>query len=198
MRYHTLSSYLFNSVLAVGHCYLHLWNFASFLLMKIYPKWSPRGITGPRVYVACELCCWMCLVLSPSCDVTLYMDTGGCAFSKALLALCQGSPPTGGFPSQRAIVRGFGAFFDVRLHTPLNKQSTGRWSETLWQPCDVDVMANAHRESAQLFWNLSLVNYIEMIQQIRNKFHSEHIAIENVCVWKFYTTDIFTEGVNWR
>ena len=51
----------------------------------------------------------------------------------ALLALCAGnSPVTGDLPSQMAVARGFGVFFDFRL----NK----RWFETpscsLWRHCN--------------------------------------------------------------
>ena len=49
----------------------------------------------------------------------------------ALLAIYEGnSPMTGEFPPQRPVMRSFDAFFDLRLNTPLNKQSWGWWFET--------------------------------------------------------------------
>ena len=61
----------------------------------------------------------------------------------ALLALCVGnSPVTGGFTSQRSIMRNFAVFFDLRLNKRLSKQSSGWWLETpsrsLWLHCNVD------------------------------------------------------------
>ena len=62
----------------------------------------------------------------------------------ALLALWQGNPPvTGGFPSQRPVMRNFHVFFDLRLKKRLNKQSRHRWFETpshpLWRHC-IDIL----------------------------------------------------------
>ena len=60
----------------------------------------------------------------------------------ALRVLCEGNPPvtTGGFPSQRPVMRSFGVFFDLHLNKRLNKQSRRRWHETpsrsLWRPCN--------------------------------------------------------------
>ena len=43
----------------------------------------------------------------------------------ALLDLCDGNPPvTGGFPSQRPVMRSFKVFFDLRLRKRLSKQTT--------------------------------------------------------------------------
>ena len=54
-----------------------------------------------------------------------------------LLALCGGnSPVTGGFPSQRPVMRSFDVFLDLRLNKRLSKQSGGWWFEmpscSLW------------------------------------------------------------------
>ena len=62
------------------------------------------------------------------------------AFS-SLLALCAGnSPVTGEFPSQRAMTRSLGVFFDLRLNKLLSKQSRRQWFETpsysLLRHCD--------------------------------------------------------------
>ena len=59
----------------------------------------------------------------------------------ALLTLCAGnSPVTGEFPPQRPVTQGFYVFFDLRLNKRLNKQSWGRWFETLsrslWRHCN--------------------------------------------------------------
>ena len=58
-----------------------------------------------------------------------------------LLALCAGnSPITGEFPAQWPVTRSFDAFFDLRLHKRLSKQSWGWWFETpsrsLWRHCN--------------------------------------------------------------
>ena len=58
----------------------------------------------------------------------------------ALLALCDGYPPvTGGFSSQRPVMRSFDVFFDLRLHKRLSKQSGRQWfespSRSLWRHC---------------------------------------------------------------
>ena len=48
-----------------------------------------------------------------------------------LLAPCEGNPPvTGGFPSQRPVMRSFDVFFDPRLNTRLSTQPRRRWFET--------------------------------------------------------------------
>ena len=59
-----------------------------------------------------------------------------------LLALCEGNPlVTGGFPSQRLVMRSFGVLFDLRLSKQLSTQSTRRSFETpsrsLWLHCYV-------------------------------------------------------------
>ena len=47
---------------------------------------------------------------------------------------------TGGFSSQRSVMRSFGVFFDLRLNRRLSKQSGRRWFETpsrsLWRHCN--------------------------------------------------------------
>ena len=53
--------------------------------------------------------------------------------------LGKGNPPvTGGFPSQRPVMRGFAVFFD--LDRRLSKQTSRRWFETplhsLWRHCN--------------------------------------------------------------
>ena len=57
------------------------------------------------------------------------------------MALCEGNPPvTGGFPSQRPVVRSFDVFFDLRLNKWLSKQSRRQGFETqsrsLWRHCN--------------------------------------------------------------
>ena len=59
----------------------------------------------------------------------------------ALLAPCAGNPPvTGGFPSQRPVMRSFRINFDQHLNKRLTKQSRRRWFETsmrsLWRHCN--------------------------------------------------------------
>ena len=62
----------------------------------------------------------------------------------ALSALCAGnSPVTGEFPSQRAVTRSFGVFFDLRLNKRLSKQSK-RWlfetpSYSFWLYCNAQM-----------------------------------------------------------
>ena len=56
----------------------------------------------------------------------------------ALLVLCEGNPPvTGGFPSQRPVMRSFDVFFDLRQNKRLRKYSRRRWFEmpslSLWR-----------------------------------------------------------------
>ena len=58
----------------------------------------------------------------------------------ALLTLREGNPPvTGGFPSQRSVMRSFDSFY-LRLKKRLNKQSKRRWFATparsLWRHCN--------------------------------------------------------------
>ena len=49
----------------------------------------------------------------------------------AFLALQVGIPPvTGGFPSQRPVMRNFDVFFGVSRNNLLNKQSSWRWFDT--------------------------------------------------------------------
>ena len=49
--------------------------------------------------------------------------------SSALLALSEGNPPViGGFPSQRAVTRSFGVFFD--LHLKNLEQTNG--TQVIW------------------------------------------------------------------
>ena len=54
--------------------------------------------------------------------------------------LCEGSPVTAGFPSQRPVTRSFDVFFDLRLNKRLSKQSRRRWLETpsrsSWHHCN--------------------------------------------------------------
>ena len=59
-----------------------------------------------------------------------------------LLALCDGNPPvTGGFPSQRPVMRSFHNFFHLCLNKRLSKQSIHPWfempSRSLWRHCNV-------------------------------------------------------------
>ena len=59
----------------------------------------------------------------------------------ALLAICAGnSPVPGEFPAQRAVMRSFYVFFDLRLNERLSKQSWGWWFEMLscplWRHCN--------------------------------------------------------------
>ena len=65
----------------------------------------------------------------------------------ALLVLCEGNQPvTGGFPTQRPVMRSFEVFIDQPLNKRLSKQSRRPWSETpwrsLWSHCNV---YNLHR-----------------------------------------------------
>ena len=58
-----------------------------------------------------------------------------------LLALCAGNlPVTGGFPSQRTVMRGFDVFLDLLLNKHISKQSWSWWFETpshaLWRHCN--------------------------------------------------------------
>ena len=67
----------------------------------------------------------------------------------ALLALCEGnSPVTGGFPSQRTVIRSFDIFYDLRLNKRLSKQSKRLWFETLsrslWRRCNVIFQSNSY------------------------------------------------------
>ena len=79
------------------------------------------------------------LQLKLRCDKTWWrhqMET----FS-ALLAICAvNSPVTGEFTAQRPVTRSFDVFFDLRLNKRLNKQSWGKWFETLsrllWRHCN--------------------------------------------------------------
>ena len=49
----------------------------------------------------------------------------------ALLTLCEGNPSdTGGFPSQRPVMRSFDVFLDLLLNQRLSKPSRRRWFET--------------------------------------------------------------------
>ena len=59
----------------------------------------------------------------------------------ALPALCEGNPPvTGGFPSQRPVVRSFDDSFDLRLNERLSKQSRRQLLQTHPAHNDVTVM----------------------------------------------------------
>ena len=65
----------------------------------------------------------------------------------AFLALCAGnSPVTGEFPSQRAVMRSFDAFFDLHLNKQLSKQSWSWWFETpshsLWRHRNVMISSD--------------------------------------------------------
>ena len=58
-----------------------------------------------------------------------------------LLVICAGnSPVPGEFAAQRAVMRSFDGFFDLRLNKRLSKQSWGWWFETLscplWRHCN--------------------------------------------------------------
>ena len=61
----------------------------------------------------------------------------------ALLALCEGNPPaTGGFPSQRPVMRSFDVSIDVWIGC-WKKQSSGWWFEiatVMWRHCNVREM----------------------------------------------------------
>ena len=59
-----------------------------------------------------------------------------------LLALCEVNPPvTGGFLSQKPVMRSFGVFVDLRLNKRMSKQSKRRWFEmplrSVWRHCTV-------------------------------------------------------------
>ena len=70
----------------------------------------------------------------------------------ALLSLCEGNPPvTGGFPSQRPVVRGFHNFLDLRLNKRLSRQSRRRWFET--PPCSLWRHCNKNQYDKQGGWN---------------------------------------------
>ena len=58
-----------------------------------------------------------------------------------LLALCEGNPPvTGGFLSQRPVMRSFDVFFDLSLNKRLSKQPRCWWFElmsgSVWRHCN--------------------------------------------------------------
>ena len=68
----------------------------------------------------------------------------------ALLALCEGNPPsTGGFLLQRPVVRSFGVFVDLRLNKRLSKQSRRRWFETpsrsLWRHYNAAILFRQYK-----------------------------------------------------
>ena len=67
--------------------------------------------------------------------------------------LCEGNPPvTGGFPSQRPVMRCFDDFLDMRLNKLLNKQWSCRWFVTprrsLWRHCNVSLLSRIFPENA--------------------------------------------------
>ena len=63
----------------------------------------------------------------------------------AILGLCGGNPPTcGGFPSQKAMIQSFDDFLVAGMDKLLNKQSSYRWYETPWRPCEVMLSQRTH------------------------------------------------------
>ena len=54
--------------------------------------------------------------------------------------LCWNPPVTGGFPSQRPVMRSFDVFFDLRLNKRLSKQARRQWFDMplhlLWHHCN--------------------------------------------------------------
>ena len=82
------------------------------------------------------------LVLLSYCDIELFLSmmTSSNGNLSTLLAICERNPPvTGGFPTQRPVMRSFDVFSDLRLNKRLSKQSICRWFETplrsLWRHC---------------------------------------------------------------
>ena len=78
------------------------------------------------------------------------------------LALCERNPPvTGGFLSQRPLIRSLDVFLDLRLNKRLSKQRRRRWFETpsrsFWRHCNVkcnlrtDIMDKVH-EHFSWYW----------------------------------------------
>ena len=57
-----------------------------------------------------------------------------------LMYLCKGKPPlSGGFTSQRVVMRSSDALYDVILNELFNKRSSCWWFEIVWCSCDIIV-----------------------------------------------------------
>ena len=93
----------------------------------------------------------------------------------ALLTICAGnSPVIGEFPAQRAVMRNFDVFFDLRLNKRLSTRSWGWLFETpshpLWCDCNVPY-TNMKKSEKCTYYSVPLPSA---------KFFSSHIGIETM------------------
>ena len=115
----------------------------------------------------------------------------------ASLALSEGNPPvTGGFPSQRPVMRSFDVFIDVRLNKRLSKQLRC-WgfqtpSRSLWRQCNKKMFFVLKRGPGSVFprhWN---------IKEIKWKITSSIQSLRTFIVNKLLTIKVKHMGNLWN
>ena len=116
------------------------------LLTLLMARISPRYLS--HILVVISVLFWFCLFVLQSHRGSWWRHQMGTI--SASLALCEGnSPVTGEFPSQRAVTRSYGVFFDLHLNKRLNKQSRRWWFETqshsLWRHgnCQIELCSKS-------------------------------------------------------
>ena len=134
----------------------------------------------------------------------------------ALLALCEGKPPVSGeCPHKETVIGKFDVPLVVSLTNLLNKQSSCRWFNALWCPCDVTVMLHPCMATAWDFWEAQSdfpnirkhINELEfdgsfvymlrrldmhiMISTFRETFKAFTEAGNNICAASKYSTNVW-------
>ena len=99
------------------------------------------------------------------------------------------TPVTCEFPAQRLLARGFGAFFDLRLNTPLSEQWRGWWFETpsspLWCHCnDVSGSHVLHQ------YNDKICLMLQLLYSISNAELTHWGWVTHLCVSRLTITGL--------
>ena len=125
----------------------------------------------------------------PSCDIwccNVDIMTSSMETFSDLLALCENSPVTGEFPSQRPLTRSLDVFIDLRLNKRLSKPSRRQWFETqsrpLWRHCN-DISHNAKTTVRFLEWSHNSKINIRSFECVMNFFVIECLNVE-FCIYR--------------
>ena len=99
-------------------------------------RWIPRTndqLRGKCFHLMTSSWWWIYVITAPRNGIIWWRNQ--MEIFSALLALCEKNPPvTGGFPSQRPVMRCVDDFFDLRLNKRLGKQSRRLWFKTPSHP----------------------------------------------------------------
>ena len=126
--------------------------------------------------------------VSPGMKLTEHNDVVNENIS-ALVAICEGNPTvTGGFPSQRPVMRSFDIFFYLRLNKLLGKQSRRRWFHTLlpslWRQWNVVriITFYGHCNLTQIQWHVTTLHGFLVDQRPVSRTIFPNVIL---IIWKF-------------